>query len=96
MRHHNEVIGQPQGRMACVLKKVIAIEHQYKDLILRSLTFVRDDIEMEGRSGVYRATWVPSRPLGEISSIAMPHLPYQEMVSIITTIYTRRQNYADH
>ncbi len=50
MRHHNEVMGQPQGRMACVLKKVRTIEHQYKDLILRSLTFGWDDIEMEGRS----------------------------------------------
>ncbi len=41
---------------------VITTQPQLKDLIVRSLTFVRDDIEMAGRSEGYRATRVSSRP----------------------------------
>ena len=47
---------------------MITIEPQLEDLILRTFTFVRDDIEMVGRSEECRATWVSSRPQGEISS----------------------------
>jgi signal transduction histidine kinase len=43
---------------------VLTIEPQLKSLILRSLTCVRDDIAMAGRSEGYRATWVSSRPQG--------------------------------
>jgi len=48
---------------------VITIEPQLKDLILRSLTFVRDDIEMAGHSVRRRVTWVSSRPTRERSPL---------------------------
>ena len=51
-----------QGFHEVIKKMVITIEPQLKGLILRSLTFVRDDIEMAGRSEGCRATWVSSRP----------------------------------
>lgn len=47
---------------------VITIEPQLKDHMLRSLTFVRDNIVIAGRPEEYRTTWVSSRLLGEISS----------------------------
>lgn len=40
-RGHNEVIGQREGPWHDPSIQVIAIEHQYKDLILKSLTLFR-------------------------------------------------------
>lgn len=43
------------------LYKVIIIKPQHKDLILRALTFARDDIEIAGRCEECHAIWVSSK-----------------------------------
>ena len=49
------------------LKNMSTLAPQLKDLVWRSLTFVRDDIVIAGRSEECRTTQVSSRPKGEIS-----------------------------
>lgn len=45
----------------------LCIETQLKDLIFRSLPFIRDNIVIASRAEECRTTWMSSRPKGEIS-----------------------------
>jgi hypothetical protein len=47
---------------------VITIEAQFKDLILRSLTFVWDAIEFAGRFEKCRTTWVTNHGVNRKSA----------------------------